>query len=67
MSIQKDLISYSVCHRYKYFYDRPRMYLFTYAFDDKNANELFSGNESSFRYLPDTTYQITISRISSRT
>lgn len=44
-TIQKDLISYSVCHRYKYFYDRPRMYLFTYAFDDKNANELFSGSE----------------------
>ena len=42
-TIKKDLISYSVCHRYRYFYDRPRMYLFTYAYDDKNANELYSG------------------------
>ena len=42
-TIKTDLISYSVCHRFKYYFDRPRMYLFTYAYNDKNANELYSG------------------------
>ena len=41
--IKTQLISYSACHRYRVFYERPRMYLFTYAYNDKNANELFSG------------------------
>ena len=40
---QANLISYSVCHRIKIKYDRPRMYIFTYAYDDKDANELYSG------------------------
>ena len=41
-TIPNPLISYTVCHRYKIYYDRPRMYIFTYAFDDKDANELYS-------------------------
>ena len=44
LDIQNQLISYSACHRYRVFYERPRMYLFTYAYNDKNANELFSGD-----------------------
>ena len=46
---QTDLISYTICHRFKYHFDRPRMYLFTYAYDDKNAEELFSGPIQHFK------------------
>ena len=31
--------------RFQVYFDRPRMYLFTYAYDNKDANELFSGSE----------------------
>ena len=31
--------------RFQVYFDRPRMYLFTYAYDNKDANELFSGPE----------------------
>ena len=36
-------MSFTVCHRFQIFYERPRMYIFTYAYDDKDANELYSG------------------------
>ena len=41
--LQAPLYSYTVCHRFNIKYDRPRMYIFTYAYDDKDANEIFSG------------------------
>jgi len=41
-SMDNDLYSFSVCHRQKLFYNRPRMYIFTYAYNDKDANELYS-------------------------
>jgi len=41
-TIKTDLFSYTVCHRFQIYYDRPRMYIFTYAYDDKDANELYS-------------------------
>lgn len=41
-SVTTDQISFTVCHRIQLWYQRPRMYLFTYAFSDEEANELFS-------------------------
>jgi len=36
------LFTYTLCHRFQLYYTRPRMYLFTYAFDDQDTNELYS-------------------------
>jgi len=41
-SVDNDLISFTFCHRFQVYFDRPRMYLFTYAYDNKDANELYS-------------------------
>ncbi|XP_023337222.1 uncharacterized protein LOC111708162 isoform X2 [Eurytemora carolleeae] len=41
-TIPADLISFTFCHRFQILFTRPRMYLFTYAFGNKDANELYS-------------------------
>jgi len=41
-TLKDPLYSFTVCHRFQIYYDRPRMYIFTYAYDDKDANELYS-------------------------
>lgn len=37
----------AVLFRFQLYYTRPRMYLFTYAFDDQDTNELYSGKTSN--------------------
>jgi len=39
---EQGLFSFTLCHRYMLYYTRPRMYLFTYAYDDDDTNELYS-------------------------
>jgi len=36
------LASFTMCFRIQIMYERPRMYVFTYAVSDENANELFA-------------------------
>ena len=40
--METDLISFTVCQRFQLWFERPRMYLFTYAYSDEEANELFA-------------------------
>lgn len=35
-------MSFTVCHRFQLFYERPRMYVFTYAYSDEDTNELYA-------------------------
>jgi len=41
-TIKEDLVSFTKCSRVQIWYDRPRMYIFTYAYDDEQTNELFA-------------------------
>lgn len=41
-TIDEDLYSFTACHRFQLWFERPRMYLFTYAYDDEDTNELYS-------------------------
>jgi len=41
-TIKEDLVSFTLCTRIKLYYERPRMYIFTYAYDDETTNELFA-------------------------
>jgi len=41
-TVKEDLTSFTACHRFQLWYERPRMYLFTYAYDDEDTNELYS-------------------------
>ena len=52
--------SFLFSSRFQVYFDRPRMYLFTYAYDNKDANELYSGTTYK-RYLECTLIQWRIS------
>lgn len=39
-TVKEDLISFTICHRFQLWYQRPRMYIFGYAQSDAEANEL---------------------------
>ncbi|XP_023336040.1 uncharacterized protein LOC111707216 [Eurytemora carolleeae] len=41
-TIPEPLYSFTVCHRIQIHYERPRMYVFTYASSDENSNDLYS-------------------------
>ncbi|XP_023331567.1 uncharacterized protein LOC111703755 [Eurytemora carolleeae] len=36
------LLSFTYCHRFKLYYNRPRMFIMTYAYNDQDTNELYS-------------------------
>lgn len=41
-TIKEDLVSFTMCARINIWYERPRMYIFTYAYDEEHTNELFA-------------------------